>query len=488
MKWRFYIALLIVTAILATSTVHAKDFRIDGAQVTYLIQEDGTVFVSERIDYNLYGCEHNRFRELYLEKPSELEMWNASGECIGAKCSFRIDEPKVSASGWREPVLEIEGGGCGKITAVFRYNVKAVKIYNDTAQFFYKVWGDRWEKPANVKTTILLPGDADKTEHFLHYTEILGPSVGKIDIAEDTIVIESHQPAREMLEINLLMPKEWFKEGGNYYYDLEHRKDDIVMREALDWAYRIGMPILTIVLGIFICLFPGAAFAFFYVKYGHELTPAEAGYDGIYEREPPSDNAPAESIFFISGDREYRGNSLSNALSSAMMSLVNKGYLDLDVGKNDAVIFKITDKYGKGGLAGHEQKLLEYIKGKAGDGKLDMGEFKNNVASTKEFYDFTVGWKSSILSDLKPERHVDRRGHDLAMKYLGGHIVFAMLIIMLSCCSQDIGVLFLLAIAGIVASVALLTFISWSGEIFMSRWTREGRVLNLKWNLSLIHI
>ncbi|MEM0437761.1 MAG: DUF2207 domain-containing protein [Candidatus Micrarchaeia archaeon] len=467
----------------------AKDFSIEKAYGEYTINANGTVHVHEAITYRLYDCQYDKFRELYVQKPSDLAVSNARGWCDGAECRFRIDEPRVSVTGDRELINELVGGGCGRITSHFEYDVRAINMYNDTAQFYYILWGDKWKKQAPVEFVVKLPGKVSETEYFVHCR---GWDQPKTTASGNEIRINSVQPAGELLEINLLMPKKWFTAEGYYYYNGKISRQDIINKEkeTLFWLGVGSVLQLLAPLCIFgFAVFPVVLVVLAYLLYGRELSAEQVGYNAIYEHDLPSAHSPVQALMLIVGD-ELKDNDLQNAILGTIMSLVDKGYVELEESADKKkIVLVFRDSSEK--LSDDEREMLEYIGGKAAGGRLDLDSFSRDVSPTKEFYEFINKWKGNAKRNLDIGRFIDSRGHNLIVPILSAYFIisFIMLFVLIYVNEEtrflpvEIEAMFTGAfcVSNMVAFLCAVA-ISIAGKMFLARWTREGRILNLKWS------
>ncbi|MCX8199978.1 MAG: DUF2207 domain-containing protein [Candidatus Micrarchaeota archaeon] len=479
-------ALIAVFLVLLVNCVGAeKSYSLRHAYVLISIQENGNVHITEKITYDLQCDGADKFNELYLQKPPGLKIMNAQGHCEGVVCSFRVDEPGVSVTGERELINRLVGGGCGTVTAVFDYDIKAITMYPDTAQFYYKVWGDKWDKPVPLDVEITIPGSTKEAIYFIHYDYSPGQPQDRTE-KNKVIIHVPEQPANKILEINLLMPKDWFNESGDYYYVSDMSRKDIIkieeqtMRE-LEFKRKYEIIIFAFVVAY--ALSPLAAVAIAYVIFGRELSPEEAGYTGVYEQEPPQKIGPAECIFFITMNKDYDEEALANALSATIVSLVNKGALDVQekeisglFGKTKDAVFAVKEPVGM--LRDYELALFDYLKRKAINGEVSMRSFASSTGATREFYNFTRKWLKTVGEHIEEKKYADMRGFKLAEGFLILHMLVSFFIAFLSSCMP--GLVTWAGFGGVIVDVLLITVVS-SRKNFWGRWTREGRVLNLKW-------
>ena len=172
MDLRIPALLIILCALLQPA--YAKDYSLDSASVDYVIARDGSVRVYENVTYSLSGC----FNELFVQLPPkyvfegrtyDFTINNANGYCVGASCVFRVDQAGSSVSGDTELVLALSDNKCDStVSAVYYYEFSQVILGSDDAQFYYKLWGDKWDKPVDLTASVTLPGDAGSTQYFIH--------------------------------------------------------------------------------------------------------------------------------------------------------------------------------------------------------------------------------------------------------------------------------------------------------------------------------
>ncbi|MFH1221689.1 MAG: DUF2207 domain-containing protein [Candidatus Micrarchaeota archaeon] len=480
---RRYLLLLIFAVLVCAA--FAKDFSMSSATADYTIHDDGSVHVVETINYNLYDCSDDPFSELYLQKPPSLELSNATGHCVGTTCKFRIDEPAASISHDRELILELTDKRCGDVTAVFEYDIKIIVKYQDGAQFYYKLWGDQWEKSTQFTVNIDFPGDVKDAKSYLHYGYYADKPPVMTQAGQQISIFVPNQPPKQLLEINVLMPLSWFTENGSFYYNDKLNQAGLVSLEEKTVkdleAKRFRDNIMFYVFIAFIAA-PFILIPALYLLFGTELSPAAVDYIWPYEHDPPSEHGPAECIFFLTMSKTYQPSDLAKAISATMMSLVNKGAFDVEEKKSDSdVIF--TFRQPKEQLRDYEQSLYDYMKDKAVNGQLSMNSFKTSVAPSKGFYDFTQTWQKLITKNIDEKKYADMTGSNLFIGLVGLHtmgIFFGMFAGAALGFFDTYDFLPFCLFCMIFVDMILIGLFAVKKTI-LGRWTKEGRVLNLKW-------
>ncbi|MEM3592875.1 MAG: DUF2207 domain-containing protein, partial [Candidatus Micrarchaeia archaeon] len=296
--------------LLLLSVSFAKDYSIPSATAVYVLNVDGTISVQEKVTYQLDG----EFSYLYLRPPSTLEIEDFSGYCENVDCNFSV----VKYLGIDIIELRLNGPfNTQSVNAVFNYKIKnGILEQKDTAQFLLKLRGDEckigayseisdqndsikyyralrgWkcEKEVGALTAIIVfPNNASDVVYFVHSPHLA--NIGLINLASgNTIKVTSYNhPPKTYLEINSLIPKEWFSNltpAKNYM-----TKEEIIKGEfahtVLNTLFNLGG--LTIYLvPLIIYLFPLLYFIYIYFKYGTEIAVPELKTLPPYERDPPN--------------------------------------------------------------------------------------------------------------------------------------------------------------------------------------------------------
>lgn len=497
MKRTLFIFLLLV------SLFYAKYIELGDVLVTYEITKYGEVHVSEEITYLLRDCENDPFREVYSERPPGLIIKNPFGYCTNTKCNFRYDTYNQSISGSNELVLELTNKRCGEIKTKFEYNVYPIVIAKDTAQFYYKIWGEK-SPQANINIRIIFPEDifVENSRYEYQQVEVIVEETGEIrnitkqvlkneseklisyfihkegneyEVRENirTLEITSFQGNNEMLEINLLMPNTWFVENNNFIYRKDLSKEQIIESEEKDMIYRNYKKIIDLILTLLFFVYllvPFIIIAIIYYIYGKEFTNKEVNYNGIYERELPSKHNPAEAIFFIKGDEEYSQKERVNAIISTIMSFVNKGIAEIEEKNNDVYLSFNYEKIEKIKLESYEHSLINYIKKYFGNKKFSLKEFEKKCSGKLDYYQFVERFFMSINNINWKSIYVENHGNKIAGISLGLYFILNFFVMFIEP----------FAFFGFVFT-AIAFFIIKYKKIMLAKWTRDGRILNLKW-------
>jgi uncharacterized membrane protein len=489
--------------LLLLSLSFAKYVELGEVNIVYEINRYGNVRVTEEITFLLQDCENDPFKEVYSERPPGLIIKNPSGFCSNTKCNFRYDTASNSFSGNNELVLELTDKRCGEIVTKFTYDVYPIIIAKDTVQFYYKLWGDT-SPEANINVKIILPGQiySEKFETELIEIETIDEETNetiitteemkinetikniqyyihkndqKYEVNEQNNIIEiySEQDKKEILEINLLMPNEWFVENNNFIYRRDLSKQDIIEAEEKDQLYRNYKWILDLILLLLFFLYllvPFFILAIIYYIYGKEYTPNEVNYNNLYEREIPSEHPPAESIYFIKGDEEYSEKEKGNAIVATMMNFVNKGIANIEEKNKDVYMEFNFDKIKKMKLEKYESALLDFIKDEYGKKKFNIKEFEKKSSGKVEYYQLINRFFMHVGKVNKNNKYVENQGNTLGSLSIGIYLLFTFFMIFFQP----------FALFGLIFGISALFIIGYK-KIMLAKWTKEGRILNLKW-------
>ncbi|NPA21958.1 MAG: DUF2207 domain-containing protein [Candidatus Micrarchaeota archaeon] len=440
--------------LLVVALAGAKNYSLLQANLQYTIKEDGWVSVQERIVYELSGC----FNELYLSKPPELIIKNATGHCLNLNCTFEKRAPEEAPSHMQELVLLLPPGeNCNKtVRAIFQYEVKALRKNADHVQFFYKLWGEGWDKYVHLYVDVVLPGNVSEVVYFLH------PWDEDYDVEEkgNKIHIYNFQPPHTFLEINLLMPLDWFLPNASYLETTNITKAEIIAIEEKEKQQHEFLQEVGSILGLLYLALGILALPFFYWKYGREYTAKELGYIQVYERYPPEEISPTKAAFYA------LGRTTSTSIPALIMMLVYKGYLDLEDDK-----IKILEPKHPKPLSQDEKHMYYFLKKYAKDGELSLEELRK-IARDEDAAEELRDILSEGVEDAKKD--LDLSG---SKKYMFTYFAYFMLGFLLM-------LLFPHAVFYVILGIFiyLITyFIAVFKPLLLGRWNREGRLKNLRW-------
>ncbi len=469
-----YLVICLFLFLLTFSLSYAKSFSIQNADVEYIVNSNGTVSVHEEIFYNLHCEPGETFKELYRTYPEGLSVARVSGYCKNQNCNFIHDLHGVS--GKPELILELSDG-CGPVTAMFEYELYTLIKHNDTVQFYYKLWGDESPKVTNMNIDVVAPGPVSQTTYFIHPW---GQEFNVQETSNSIFISKQSYPSGTYVEINLLMPTQWFTGPSSYFVKGTSSKQEIIEIEEneRDYGQLIGTVLLVVGVVLLICLplLPWGIAIIVYYVHGREFTPLQINYNGLYEREPVQGFVPAQAEFFIDGQKEF-----TNSLQATIVSLAAQGFLKIEKQNKDYHLI-FTDKKGK--LNSLEKQVYDKLKGYvrvlAGKTVLSVNQFKNKHSQEREFYNWHNLWVKNVEKSLNTSQYIDSHGFNLFSTLVGVILIlqFIFFIVFVLILEYFSVISLAIVLGGASSFVCFILFNK--KKIWLSRWTKEGRVLNLK--------
>jgi len=350
MKLNF--AAILLAFLFLALPLYSKSYSIPHAQIDYYMNSDGSIFVFENITYSL---ESGQFTQLYLQKPMDLQIENATGACFPNSCRFF----EQNNQGWHELVLESDFNSPQTANAVFEYKLNnQILNQKDTSQFFYKLWGETWsEEVETLEARIHLPFGFYDYEFFIH------PPLRtyEVDAGHSTIkIISKNHPAYTYLEANLLFPPDTFSP------DLPNAKNYMTKKEIIygEKEYSQNQQNAQLI-GLFLFLLPWAvislSFIVLYFIYGREVPLSKLGYNSIYERDIPKELSAAQAGYILNPQNN------PNLISAELLMLEHLGCIKLTTKKEPGLLGESTQVYvqilnsDSSKLKAHQRTLLNHI-------------------------------------------------------------------------------------------------------------------------------
>ena len=482
-KNAFTIILLFLILFSAISAVCADDDRsytIDQAFIDLTVGSDGLLHVNERYDYSFDGKFNGVYRDIPL-KPGES-----------------ISNVKVHADGAYPVLVESDDGGY-KHLKIYLYSneahtkgirdcdvniyisydmVNVVTLFNDVGGLQYKLWGDEWDVGVGkVYVNVNLPGNTGN-EYFLNPQEFNATST----LNGNTITAETYSiPEGDFYELLVLMPLSDF-DDATYAKHVNQNGRDMIMKNLEDSVNGRNFWNTTyVVLGLLSILSPiGAVFT--YLRYGRE---PKVDYDGIYERELPTDDPP-EVINALVEDRTDLGTPTMKGFEASIMNIIDKKAFRLSVDENadydtrDLILTFDQDK--KSELSASEKIVFNTLEHFASDNTLNLSMLNGQLSSEYEakwFMSQIENWQKNVESQINLEEYFDDAGSTMISFISVAGLVFGVIIAILGFSTELGNGIYALA-GGIFLIIFSIAIMRLDEDIF-GRWTESGRVFYLKW-------
>ena len=288
------IAVVILLSLVILSTANAiyaedKEYSIINAIIDLTVHDNGILGINESYTYSFDGTFNGVYRDIPLKDGESIDNLNVSIE--GAYGEYKVSD-KENGEKRITVYLWADEGHTKKIhdqevTVKYSYNMKnVVTLYNDIASLHYQLWGKNWD--CNVKkltANIHLPGNKDNTYYLNPEFYTISDSIDGNTIHAETKNI----PKKKFYELQVLMPLDDFKDATYAKHVNSDAKEQIMQKQA-EYKDNInfwGNVFNTLTI---LCLLSPLSLVAVYLKYGRE---PKVDYEGIYERELPTDDSPA---------------------------------------------------------------------------------------------------------------------------------------------------------------------------------------------------
>ena len=482
-KQAFGIILLFLILFSTVSMVSADDDRsysIDQAIVELTVGSNGLLHVDERYDYSFEGKYNGVYRDIPLK----------SGESIS--------NIQVDADGAYPVLVESDDGGY-KHLKIYLYSDAAhtkgirdcdvsiyisydmqnvVTLFNDVGGLQYKLWGEEWDVGVGSLTAIInLPGGENNT-YYLNPEEYTYSS----ELNGDTITAETtHIPKGEMYEALVLMPLSDF-DDATYAKHVNQNGRDMIMKNLEDSINgRNFWNTSFLVLGLLSVLSPiGAAFTYF--KYGRE---PKVMYDGIYERDLPTNDSP-EVINAMIENKKDIGTPNMKGFEASIMNLIDKKVFkiftesNVESDTNDLILTFNHDKRDE--LSRSERIVFDTLENFAENNALNLSQLNGKLSSEYEakwFMGQIENWENEVKNNINQDEFFDSTGAKLINIISGLGTVFGIIIGALGLFTNLANGIY--ALGGGIFLVIFSVILRRLDDDIFGRWTENGRTFYLKW-------
>ena len=482
-KKTFTIILLFLLLFSTLSAVSADDDRsytIDHAFVDLTVESNGLLHVDERYDYSFDGNFKGVYRDIPLKAGESID--NIEVYVDGAYATFEESDD----NGYKHLKIYLysdEAHNYGihdcDVSVYISYDTKnVVTLFNDVGGLQYKLWGDEWDVGVGqVDVTVTLPGDKGN-EYFLNPQEFNASS----ELEGDTITATTTDiPKGDFYELLVLMPLSDFNDA-TYAKHVDQNGRDMIMKNLNDSVNGRNFWNTTyLVLGLLSLLSPVAA-VLTYLKYGRE---PKVDYEGIYERELPSDDPPeVVNAMYATGDI---GTPNMDGFEAAILNLIDKKVLstqtvtDSETETNDLHIKFSGDASS---LRSNEKDVYNILHRFADGDTLNLSALNTKMSSQSDaewFMDQFHDWQKSVENSVQPriKEEFNDTGTSIAAALSIGGLVVGVIITLLGFWSElksgsyaTYGGIFL-----IIFSILIMRM----NDDKLGQWTPKGRVMYLKW-------
>ena len=484
-KKTFIIILLFLLLFSAVSCVSADDdksYSISHAFVNLTVEDNGLLHVKEQYDYTFEGTFNGVYRDIPLKNGESIE--NIDVKAIGAYPA--LTQSDENGQKHLKIYLYADEAHTQKIkdcdVSVFiSYDMKnVVTLFNDAGALQYKLWGKEWDVGiGGLEATINLPGDKNNTYYLNPEEYTVSSSMNGDTITATTTEI----PKGELYELLLLMPVDDFNNAQYAKHIDENGRDKIIHNLNDSINGRNFWNTTYLILGILSVISPIGAIII-YLKYGRE---PKVDYDGIYERDLPT-NDPPEVINALIDNKQDIGRPNIKGFEASIMNLIDKKVLTLDVQTNPDIDTKeLLLNFGNvdnSNLSLSEKSVINTLHSFAENDILNLSALNSTLSSeynAKKFMGDYEIWEENVKKEYLEDtsRYFNNTGSTLISAIAGLGILFGIIIAALGIMTKlKNGSISLWG--GVFLVIFSIILLRLPDDVF-GQWTSEGRVFYLKW-------
>lgn len=462
-----------------------KSYRIDQAYIEMNIENNGLIHIDEIFHYTFQGSYNGIYRDIPLKTGEIVD--NITVHTEGAYSVTKITDENgmkhlkiylYADEAHTQPISDTS------VNVYISYDLKnTIVLFNDVAGLQYKLWGDEWDVGTNsINAVVHVPGN-ENIEYFLNPQEYNSSS----DITNDTISITSTSiPSGEIYELIVLMPLDDFNNatyakhanGMGREKIMHNIEDSINGRNFWNTSF--------IILGLLSLVSPIVAI-FVYLRFGRE---PKVDYDGIYEREPPTDDPPAVVNALVDNSMNI-GTPNMNGFEATILDLINRKVFELET-RRDAntdltELFLKLNREKASNLTNHENTVFDIMEMFSDSHDIvnlsslnsDLSDESNAQIFMEEYNEWQQDVIYEYLDSDQLDSYFNNKGSKI-MKILGvGGIILGIIIFILGILTNLHNGIFAIG-GGIALAIFSLIVIFLPNDIF-GHWTKKGRVFYLKW-------
>jgi uncharacterized membrane protein len=390
MKKFLFIALIL----LLLPAVSAKSYTIEKAVIDMSVDDDGSILVNESISFIFSGSFTFVFRDIDYNKESISDVavfeYTDSG-LVPLKFEFTDIDSDTKRVTWHYSAVDTKK----KFLLSYRLS-NALKVYDDVADFNWKIWGSGWDHPlGEIEGNFILPKKA--ASNLDVYTWGHPQLNGKIAIQKNqTVIFQAFNiPSGQWVELHIAFPASMLdgcqkcrRMGGQGLQSIiEIENSYTPPSDGVDFPWEDmknaspGVLAGALLLLVGPVLFMIALFLIFYFWKGRE--PEVKGYEQLYERDIPYDYSPAIVSALI---RQHDKKPNAQDFVACILHLCLKGILKLNVVKKEKILgifgkgedYEIVFQKSEADLPKHERMVVNMLKA-YGDKDITFSKLKSSA-------------------------------------------------------------------------------------------------------------
>ena len=478
--------LILFSAITLVSAGDDKSYSIDQAFVELTVGSNGLLHVDEIYDYTFHGTFNGVYRDIPLKEGESIDNLT-----VNTKGAYSVvKESDENGKKHLKIYLYADEAHTQKIsnTEVYvyiSYDMKnTVTLFKDVAGLQYKLWGEDWDVGIEALTAVIhLPGNKD-ISYFLNPQEYNSTSY----LMNNTISLTSNSiPSGEFYELLVLMPLDDFDNNAPYAKHVnENGKEDIIHNLESSLNERNFWNTSYLVMGLLSLISPIVAIIV-YFRFGRE---PKVDYNGIYEREPPTNDSPAMVNALIDNTHDI-GTPNMKGFEATILNLIAKKVFELETKRDPNTdlteLFLKLNRDKTNNLAIHEHTVFDILEMFSDSHDIvnlsnlnnDLSYESNAKLFMEEFREWQQDVKHEYLDSENLETYFNNKGSKF-MKILGiGGLILGIIIFILGLFTNLSNGIY--AIGGGIALAIFSFIVIMLPEDIFGQWTKKGRLFYLKW-------
>lgn len=327
---------LLLVGLLA-SPASAKSFRIESADVDIVVNDDGSLSVTEKLRYDFSGSYSGAYRDIPLRQGESIANITVSdvrgaytvGGCVELGCASPSSTFGVTSyPGFARIVWHYSAQDELRLFTISYDMIGTTTAYDDVLDVNVQVWGDQW--PVGVGTVtarIHVPGNPEPGDVYVwgHPYGIdgettLGDDQVSPGLTAKDIPSETWVELRAVFPVDLLTSTDGARtvSGVGLPTIIDEEKLFATENEAARRATRSGFAI-----GVAAALVLGGGLGLVtYIRYGKE---PRVEYDQEYEYAPPTDRSPAAVGALLS-----QGKVTEKEFTATLFDLIRQGAISAE--------------------------------------------------------------------------------------------------------------------------------------------------------------
>lgn len=487
-KKTFCIILLLFVLFSTLAVVSADDDKSYSIEQTFIeltVENNGLLHVDEIYDYTFHGTFNGVYRDIPLKEGESIDNIN-----VTAKGAYPVlKESDESGKKHLKIYLYADEAHTQKIsnTEVYVYisydMSNVVTLFDDVAGLQYKLWGEDWDVGTGVISGIVhLPGNKNNV-YYLNPQEYNSTSY----MSNNTITLTSKAiPSGEFYELLVLMPLDDFEDATYAKQVHGNGRDNIIHNLENSVNERTFWNTSYLVLGLLSLISPIVG-ALTYLKFGRE---PKVEYDGIYERELPTDDPPAVVNALIDNSYDI-GTPNMKGFEATILNLIDKKAINLmtktDENTDMNELFLKLNKDNTDNLAIHEQTVMDILSMFENDEHIvNLSNLNSDLSyesNAKLFMEEFNVWQQDVKHEYLDSETLKTYFNNIGSRFMKIiaiiGIIIGIIIFILGLFTNLPNGVFAIG-GGIVLAIFSFIVIMLPQDIF-GQWTKEGRVFYLKW-------